>query len=118
MAADIRVTLDEPEGARPHLKSALELFTEARDVSGIILVLTTYIRLLIPGGERDRVMVLMGVLAGLRETSGMDLAETFSQRFEGLDQVIEEVGIERSEQLLRVGREMSREQVIEYASTL
>jgi non-specific serine/threonine protein kinase len=118
MAGNTHVNLDEPEGARPHLKSALELFAQARDVSGITLVLTTYARLLISEGDPERAMVLIGVLAALKETSGMDLAEALSQQIEGLDRVIEDVGIERAEELIRLGREMSREQVIEYAGTL
>jgi len=48
----------------------------------------------------------------------MDLAEPFWQQIEGLDAVIDEVGIDRAEELMRLGREMSRDQVIEYASTL
>lgn len=117
MAGNIRVHLDQ-KGARPHLKAALELFTEARDVSGFILTLTTYTRLLLSEGDRERVTVLIGVLAALKETSGMYLVEAFSEQIQGLDQVIEEVGAERADELMRLGREMSREQVIEYASTL
>ncbi|MGH8944831.1 MAG: tetratricopeptide repeat protein, partial [Acidimicrobiia bacterium] len=116
--ANVLFKLGEADASRPHLAAALRVFSDAGDVSGMILVLTSYTRLFLMEGDTERVIVLIGVLGALKQMSGMDLSEAFSEEIEGLDRIFEEIDSERGEELLRIGRDMSRDQVIEYASTL
>ena len=116
MFANVLTKLGESQQARPHLATGLELFADAGDVSGKIMLLQNYARLSIEEGDPERVAILVGALGALQDTSGMDLLTAFSEQIHGLESVFDDLGDERSTELLRTGREMSDDQVIEYAN--
>jgi tetratricopeptide (TPR) repeat protein len=82
----IRSRVGDPNGAGADYLQALELFAEARDVSGIAMVLDDLSALAVLVGDDLRGARLAGAASALVATTGTDLA-TISSMIEGRDRV-------------------------------
>jgi len=114
MIGSLRVRVDPPEVVEPYFREALTIFAQARDQSGILLLLAAYSILADRAGQSDRFTRLGGAIERLRSESGAGLADV---PVEFLDYALPERPSD-DPQALRIweeGSRLSTEDAVEFA---
>jgi predicted ATPase/class 3 adenylate cyclase len=75
MIGSLRVRNDPPELVEPYFREALRIFANARDQSGILLLLGAYSLLADRAGQTERFLHLGGAIAKLRDQTGAGLVD-------------------------------------------
>jgi tetratricopeptide (TPR) repeat protein len=75
MIGSLRVRDEPPHVVEPYFREALGIFAQARDQSGVLLLLAAYSLLADRAGQTDRFLRLGGAIEKLREQSGAGLAD-------------------------------------------
>jgi predicted ATPase/class 3 adenylate cyclase len=111
MIGSLRVRNDPPEEVEPYFREALAIFAQARDQSGILLLLAAYSVLADRAGQTERFYRLGGSIERLREESGAGLIDV---PVDFLDYAIPERPTDDADamRLWEEGRRLSTEEAI------
>jgi len=108
------VDTGEFEEARARLSEALAIFADARDMTGILLLLDDFSVLALARGQRERALRLAGAEAALQAATGTDLVGSMT-RFGGRDLYAQGVTEEAEISAWAEGQIMSVEEAVAYA---
>jgi predicted ATPase/class 3 adenylate cyclase len=113
MIATVLLGLGRSDEAEPHLRTSLQRFVEAGDISALPLHVSDFVKLALSRGQDERAITLAGAAGSLQAVSETRLLDIVANQIEGLEEAIERVGRERAEKLAAEGTALTVDQVLE-----
>ena len=109
----VRALQGDASAADATLQESLTLFEELADQRGIAECLLVVAQVAAAQGRHEQAALLLGAAAALRETLGMSLTAAEQIAEEGCREAVRvQLGVNRFDQAVAQGREMTREQAI------
>jgi tetratricopeptide (TPR) repeat protein len=113
MLATVLLRLGRVDEAEGHIRTSLNTFVEAGDLSALPLHLADFVQLALARGEDERAILLAGAAGELQNVSGTRLLDIFPNEIGGLEEAIDRVGRERAEKVAAEGRALSVNQILD-----
>lgn len=110
----VEIELRLLEDASEHLGTALRSFSEAGDLSGMLLLLRDHARIAAIRGDHERALRILGTVFANEAKSGLELGQ-FELDVSGFDHPLEALDAQTAEALLAEGRSWTVEQAVAYA---
>ena len=108
----VRLRLGDLDGAEAHWREAAEIFGDAQDSSGIVLILSNFAEIAKAHGNREREATLVGAWTALSQRTGVGLASLWGAT-EG--RTVAETVLPQHRQAFERGTTMKTDEAVAYA---